>query len=92
MSAPRRLQPLAHLVDDREFARLGAGKPQLGRVDHRAAAVAHLGQALAAAREDAQEPHRGIERVVIAVIASAIEDMAAHLAGERRADLGHLAP
>ena len=51
--------------------------------------VAPLGEAAIALAQDAEQPDRDVERVVVAVEAVGIEDVAGHLAGERRADLGH---
>jgi hypothetical protein len=52
--------------------------------------VDDVGKALAAAGKDAEQPHRRVNRVVKPVIAVGEEDVAAHLAGERRAGLGEL--
>ena len=57
------------------------------RLRHR---VHDLGQALAARAHRLDQPDRRVERVVEAVPAVLEEDVAAHLAGERRAGLLHL--
>ena len=67
---------------------LGAGKAQLRRVDDLRQNASQRRQAMRAAAEDAEQPHRDIDRVVKAVIAVGEEDVAAHLAGERCAGFG----
>ena len=60
---------------------LAAREAELRRIHRLRQGIAHLGQALAAARDVAEQPDGGIERIVVAVIAVGEEDMAAHLAG-----------
>ena len=89
-SAPVGGEPVEHLVDHRELAALVDLEAQLRRVDHRRHRRAQRGQRAAELGHRADQPDRGVERVVEAVIIVREEDVAAHLAGERRAGLLHL--
>ena len=85
-----RLEARLDLVDHRELALVRAVEADLRRVDQRRHAVAPLGERGVAAGQDAEQADRDVERVVVAVEAVGVEDVAGHLAGERRAALGHL--
>ena len=50
----------------------------------------HSASVRGAARQNAEQADRDVERVVVAVEAVGVEDVARHLARERRAHLGHL--
>src|SRR5215471_17762536 len=73
--APGSAQALADFTHDLELAAFRACKPQLGGVYHSRQLVAHLGEAVTAARQDAEQPHSDIDRVVEPVIAIGKEDV-----------------
>ena len=86
-SADRRSRTSSTIANLRALVDLEAQLRRRDRLRHR---VHDLGQALAARADRLDQPHRGVERVVEAVPAVLEEDVAAHLAGERRAGLLHL--
>ena len=80
-----RLQPRRDLLDDRELARVVAVEAQLRRVDHlrqRRRAPPTACPSMRATMPSSA--HRGVQRVVEAVPLVGEEDVAGHLAGERR--------
>ena len=81
---------LAELRDERVVLALGAGDVELRRRDGVGQRVEH-GRRIVVPRQDLEQPRAGVEAVVEAVPALLEERVAAHLAGERRADFLHLA-
>ena len=84
------LEPVEHFVDHRELAALIDLEAHLGRVDHRRHRAPDLGHRLADHVHRADQPDRGILRVVEAVEIVREEDVARHLARQRRAGFLHL--
>src|SRR5690606_28065215 len=83
------LRLVAQLLDEGEVLSLGRLELQLGRgggIRERVEPAARVGLA----REDLEQPGAGVQPVVEAVPALLEEDVAAHLAGERRAGLAQL--
>ena len=87
-SAPSR-EARPDLVDHRELLLVGTGEADLRGVDDRRHAVAAVGQGGVAARQNAEEADRDVERIIVAVEAVGVEDVPGHLARERGAHLGH---
>ena len=79
----------AQARDDLGRLAFGARHVQLGRREARRQRVQHRAR-VGARADDLEQPRRGVGGVVEAVPALAEEDVAAHLAGERRAGLAHL--
>src|SRR5262245_26658362 len=77
------------LLDKGKFARVWDGEPDLRRIGDRGPCVPYLREGLLGTANDAHQAYRGIERIVVAEIWFAEEDVAAHFAGERRSCFCH---
>ena len=89
--APGNCAVSPELRDERVVLAFGARDVELGR-GHGVGQRVEQRRRIRVARQDLEQARARVEAVVEAVPALLEERVAAHLAGERRADLLHLAP
>ena len=82
-------EPVTSLVDDGELSNLRHVDPDLRRIDDLRQGIAQRRQGFPRRRDGVEQPDGGIDAIVETVPAVGEENMAAHLAGQRRVHLRH---